>query len=85
MSERIYVDFNTLNQDFWSDERRVRINSRAERPNLRDGQRVVVYDEEFEVEATLEYDSKHGVWWARPDWSTRRDLPDPRLRGPQSP
>lgn len=78
MSERIYVDFNTMMQDIWSDEPRVRINGHAERPDLRNRQRVVVYDEEFEVEAVLEYDTQHDVWWARPDWSTRRDLIDPQ-------
>jgi hypothetical protein len=85
VSERIYVDFNTLNRDIWSDEPRVRIKGHAARPDLRDGQRVVVCDDEFEVEAVLEYDSEHDVWWARPDWSTRRDFPFARPDEPQSP
>jgi len=40
------------------------------------GSRVLLTDHEMEVEATLEFDRKHNAWWARPDWSTCRDLVD---------
>ena len=77
MLPRIYVDFNTMNQDLWSRERRVRIPESAAKLELRDGMRVIIYDETLEVEATLEYDREHNIWWARPDWPTRRDLSRP--------
>jgi hypothetical protein len=83
--ERISVDFNTMNQDIWRDEPRVRINGHWERPDLQNGQIIVVYDEVFEVEAVLEYDPEHDTWWARPDWSTRHDLPQSRPHDPLPP
>jgi hypothetical protein len=77
LSVRVGVDFNTMNQDIWSAERRVRIHEREVKPHWQSGMRVLLSDDTVEVEATLEFDEDHGVWWARPDWSTRRDLPYP--------
>jgi hypothetical protein len=75
VSERIYVDFNTMMQDLWSEEPRVRLpDTYLERP-LGSGVEVILYDEEMEVHAILEPDPNGRDWWARPDWSTRRDLP----------
>jgi len=46
-------------------------------PHSGEEQPVIVYDEEMEVNATLEYDNENTVWLARPDRSSRRDLPYP--------
>ncbi len=77
MSHRIYVDFNTMNQDLWSEERRVAIYEDDLKPHFRPGMHVILYDSTLEVAAILELDEQTGHWWARPDWSTIRDLPYP--------
>jgi len=74
MAIRIYVDFNTMTTD---PKERVYINTPmqpdlAER--LRSGLVVILFDEEMEVEAVLEFDEKDHIWLGQPDWSTRRDL-----------
>ena len=38
------------------------------------GERIIVYDEEMEVTATVQYDDTQHVWLAIPDWATRRDV-----------
>jgi hypothetical protein len=43
-------------------------------PGTPNGERVLLYDEEMEVEAVAEFDAEHRFWLAAPDWSTRRDL-----------
>ena len=53
MHLRIYLDFNTMNQDTWSEEQRVRTNGRGDRTGLHDGESVIVYDKEFEVEVVV--------------------------------
>lgn len=74
MSMRIYVDFNTMTMD---PQERVSLNAYLQRdptaqlcPQLR----VVLFDEEMEVEGTIEFDSEHQQWLAQPDWGTRQDL-----------
>ncbi len=42
------------------------------------GSRVILYDEEFEVEAVVDlvqFREDQVVWVGEPDWSTRCDLP----------
>ena len=40
---------------------------------LTEGLRVALYDdEELEVEAVLEFDTKYNIWMARPLWDTLR-------------
>ncbi|HEX9987203.1 MAG TPA: hypothetical protein VGE45_01850 [Chloroflexia bacterium] len=71
---RISVDFNTMMMD---EDERVLINLSTHEglaEHLSPGLRVMLYDEELEVEANLEFDGKGGMWWGRPDWSTRRDI-----------
>jgi hypothetical protein len=77
MSERIYVDFNIMACDLGCDFERVIVPQAEKLSGLQPGQRVGVYDETLEVEAVLEYDEEHAVWWARPIWATSRDLPYP--------
>jgi hypothetical protein len=78
MPLRIEVDFNTMATD---EEGRVLINMYTQRHlagTLQPGMRVVLDEGEteiLEVEATLEFDARHGTWLGRPDWNTRRDLP----------
>jgi hypothetical protein len=71
---RIYVDFNTTQTD---ERGRVHINTDIY-PELLDqikeGMRVVFFDEELEVEGVTEYDTRYRFWLGVPDWSTRRDL-----------
>lgn len=71
---RIYVDFNTMMTD---EEERVYINTLIQQELescLRPGLSIVLYDEEMEVEAAVEFDDEQKQWLGKPDWSTRRDL-----------
>ena len=74
MSMRIYVDFNTMTMD---PQERVSINTDTQQDlavRLHPGLRVVLYDEEMEVEGTVEFDPEHQQWLAQPHWATRHDL-----------
>lgn len=66
---RISVDFNTMDSEPVD---LVKIYRDAPL-DLLDGQRVLLYDEEMEVEAVANYDADHHIWLAAPDWTTRRD------------
>ncbi len=75
MDARISVDFNTITTDL---KERVYINTGihpALVQTLRPGLSVMLYDEEMEVAAVVEFDEHDQVWLGQPDWSTRRDLP----------
>ena len=81
MPIRIYDDFNTMITD---PKERVYINTHTQpdlAKDLRLGLVVTLYDEEMEVEASVEFDEKDHVWLGQPNWSTRRDLPFPRGKG----
>ena len=41
-------------------------------PAIHAGMRVLLYMEDLEVEATLEFNHNHGTWVGVPDWSTLR-------------
>ncbi|HEU5437898.1 MAG TPA: hypothetical protein VFU88_01315 [Ktedonobacterales bacterium] len=74
--QRISVDFNTMMAD---PDERVTLGQFGTPngdwlPPLISGERVLLYDEEMEVEAVAEFDAEHRFWLAAPDWSTRRDL-----------
>lgn len=78
MDFRLYVDFNTMMMD---EKERVPIRLDEKHPshiyilgNLEPGMIVVLFDEEFEVKATLDFDQEFNAWMATPDWSTRKDL-----------
>ncbi len=66
---RIYVDFNTLNSEP-IDLVKVGQTGVHDLPPLRAGQHVVLYDEELEVVATVQYDRAHDFWLAAPNWAT---------------
>ncbi|HKP54659.1 MAG TPA: hypothetical protein VJ183_18635 [Chloroflexia bacterium] len=76
MMQRIFVDFNTMGRN---QEGRVLININAEQnmnKTFQPGMRVLLFEGEtdvLEVEGVLELDAQYNCWWARPDWSTRRD------------
>lgn len=72
---RIYVDFNTMTMD---PQERVSINTDMQQDlavRLHPGLRVALYDEEMEVEGTVEFDTEHQQWLAQPHWATRHDMP----------
>jgi hypothetical protein len=75
MTLRIAVDFNTMTVD---EKERVYINTVLQPTlieQLHPGLHVVLYDEEMEVEATLEFDEQQHVWLGCPIWSTQQDIP----------
>ena len=49
MSERIYVDFNTMAGDFPSEEPRVWIHPTSVKATFRTGMQVPLFDEEMEA------------------------------------
>ena len=65
---RVYADFNNSDP-----AGRLRLTVAGSLPDLarfepRPGRRVLVYDDEFEIEGVLERDER-GVWVARIDWN----------------
>ena len=75
MEMRIYVDFNTITTD---SKERVYINTQVQPAltnDLHPGLVVTLYDEEMEVEATVEFEEYDQAWLGQPNWATRRDLP----------
>lgn len=73
---RISVDFNTLDSEPIDLVKMGQLGTPNgdSLPPLRPGERVLLYDEEMEVEAVAEYDAESRYWLAAPDWTTRRDL-----------
>lgn len=81
MLTRIYVDFNTMLMD---EQERVYIGRKDSGYNdqpllqaLDQDCRVLLYDEEMEVEAVVElvrFREGYTAWMGKPDWSTRHDL-----------
>lgn len=74
MVMRLYVDFNTVAID---PKERVYINPHTQPgliQELHSGLVVMLYDEEMEVEAVVEFDEHDKIWLGQPNWSTRRDL-----------
>ncbi len=71
---RIPVDFNSLMR---YDNHMIELGQEGtwqgdELPPLCPGQRIIAYDEEMEVAATVAYDADNHIWLAIPDWTTRR-------------
>jgi hypothetical protein len=70
MMQRISVDFNTIDSEPLD-----LVKIYRDTPiDLHDGKRVLLYDEEMEVEAIAIYDADHHIWLAAPDWTTRHDF-----------
>lgn len=74
--KRISVDFNTIDSEPIDLVKMGQLGTpNGDRlPPLIPGERVLLYDEEMEVEAVAEFDAEHRFWLAAPDWTTRRDL-----------
>lgn len=68
--KRIAVDFNTLDSEPVD---LVKLYHDSP-PDLCPGERVLLYDEQMEVQAVASYDAGHHLWLAAPDWPTRHDL-----------
>jgi hypothetical protein len=66
MTARLYVDFNTMALD---PKERVYINPHTQSvltQELHTGLVVMLYDEEMEVEAVVEFDEHDRVWLGQP-------------------
>ncbi len=75
--KHIAVDFNTLTSEPVGLVKLGQIGTpNADRlPPLRDGERVVLWEEGLEVEATIVFDAEGRYWMAKPDEATWHDLP----------
>lgn len=71
--QRLYVDFNTLTSAP-VDILKLGGVERDDLPPLCDGEQVIAYDSEFEVQARVIFDPEHAFWLAEPDWTTRRNF-----------
>jgi hypothetical protein len=71
--QRLYVDFNTMMSEP-VDLVKLSTDKSSDHPAYHEGERVVLFDEEMEVEATILHSAKYHYWLAEPDWSTRVDL-----------
>ena len=70
MAERIYVDFNSRVAE---DKVIIPSATAAEgRIHYRVGDHVILYDEELEVQARLEYSPKEDWWLGVTDWRTKQ-------------
>ena len=66
MYERIYVDFNSRTH-----EGNILVSPQEEIP-FANGNTVILYDEELEVTAKLNYEEDYKHWTGTPDWATIR-------------
>jgi len=79
----IFADFNRRTMDDHGDRIRLgkagsqQVEKYSSLGWLVPGREVFIHDGELRVRAILEFDETTGFWYARPDWSTRRDLMTP--------
>ena len=66
---RVPVDFNTET----SEPVGVLKIYEPETP-LNDGDTIITYDDEFEVQAQVTYYAATGIWLAVPDWTTKHEF-----------
>ena len=74
---RLYADGNEMTDDdrFFLDIPGSLADIERYGASLHPGVRVVLnVQEEFEVEAVLEFDAAREIWLGNPDWGTRREL-----------
>ena len=73
---RIYVDFNSRDEH---DNIVINLLDKPDvvekiRNELPEGMKVVLYDEELEIEAQLRWSHEFRMWVGIPDWSSKRNL-----------
>ncbi|MGH2515834.1 MAG: hypothetical protein ACRDHP_09275 [Ktedonobacterales bacterium] len=75
--KQISVDFNTMMSEPVDIVKLGQVGTpNGDRlPSLQDGERVILYDEEMQVEAIVSFNATNRYWLASPDWCTRVDLP----------
>jgi hypothetical protein len=69
----VYVDFNSMMRD---EKERVQINPVTNKKVIESfisGLKVLLTDEDIEVEAELEFDEQHKVWFGIPNWATQNN------------
>jgi hypothetical protein len=66
---RVYVDFNTE-----TSEPVGVLKIYQPDVTLTDGEAIIAFDEEMEVEARVSLDAASGLWMAVPDWTTKHEL-----------
>ena len=71
--QRLYVDFNTMMSEP-VDLVKLSTDKSSNHPAYHEGERVVLFDEEMEVEATILHSERYHYWLAKPDWATRVEL-----------
>lgn len=71
--QKIYVDFNTMMSEP-VDLVKLAADRKPDHALFHEGEHVILFDEEMEVEATVRYNTRYHYWLAEPDWSTRVDL-----------
>lgn len=74
--QRLYVDFNTMMSEPVDLVKLEADHAPSGKRNLsfHEGERVMLYDEEMQVEATIHFSERYHYWLAEPDWATRVDL-----------
>ena len=74
--QRLYVDFNTMMSEPVDLVKLEADHAPVKRPHpsFHEGERVLLYDEEMQVEATIHFSERYHYWLAEPDWATRTDL-----------
>lgn len=75
--KKISVDFNTMMSEPVDVVKLGQVGTpNGDRlPPLQDGERVILYDEEMQVEAIVRFNAANRYWLASPNWTTRVDLP----------
>lgn len=66
---RVYVDFNTETSEPVGVLKIYHADTK-----LSDGEAIIAYDEEMEVQAAVTYDTAAGLWLAIPDWTTKHEI-----------
>lgn len=70
---KIYVDFNTMMSEP-VDLVKLSTDTSPNHSSFHEGEHVILFDEEMEVEAAIFYSKQYHYWLAEPDWATRVDL-----------
>ncbi|MDH5647341.1 MAG: hypothetical protein OEZ01_15130 [Candidatus Heimdallarchaeota archaeon] len=80
MIYRIFNDLNSITKDDMGDK--IHLYPEGSRQlsefpfsdQWKPGTKIIIWEGSFQVEGELEFDEGTRMWFARPDWSTQRDL-----------